>query len=345
MTSANESIMEAKKLMDQGIALVWEAGNPQEGLAVIEQAIQQQPEFFSDHFVAMNTKGCALLSLERYEEALTIFDQALKIQKNPYDAHTAQKNKALTLLQLEKYEESVEWYEKALEWNEKVIKDISQNWCNRGYALYCSKNYDEAIKSNDKALEYTPKNGLIFYSKACCYSLQNKVELALDNLKKAISLDSEIKKSAKTDSDFDNIRSDERFKAIVGTEFNVEAVQQFFNEALKNYDVQQFVFVGDLGTSVESSIVLPDNVREAYAFYGENFAQPGSFGCVCIYHVSVAGLPTYALEAMAIAGAGKFENWIEIYTEIGEEITCGKLQNKVITWGNQVTVRSDFMGN
>ncbi len=41
--------------------------------------------------------------------------------------------------------------------------------------------------------------------KACAYSLQNQIELALENLQKAIQLSpEENRKIANTDSDFDN---------------------------------------------------------------------------------------------------------------------------------------------
>ncbi|MEO1377326.1 MAG: hypothetical protein AAFW70_24200 [Cyanobacteria bacterium J06635_10] len=40
----------------------------------------------------------------------------------------------------------------------------------------------------------------------------------MENLERAISLNSECRKKASTDSDFDQIRSDERFKALIGEE-------------------------------------------------------------------------------------------------------------------------------
>ena len=58
-------------------------------------------------------------------------------------------------------------------------------------------------------------NILFLYSKACCYALQNRLELALENLQKAIQLDNEYREMAKTDSDFDNIRNDVRFQELL----------------------------------------------------------------------------------------------------------------------------------
>ena len=55
-----------------------------------------------------------------------------------------------------------------------------------------------------------------YYNKACCYGLQQKIELAIETLQQAIALDAECRAMAKTDSDFDGIRQDERFRALIG---------------------------------------------------------------------------------------------------------------------------------
>jgi hypothetical protein len=47
------------------------------------------------------------------------------------------------------------------------------------------------------------------------YSLQNKKEKALENLKKAIEVDPALKERAKTDKDFENLWEDEHFKRLV----------------------------------------------------------------------------------------------------------------------------------
>jgi hypothetical protein len=50
---------------------------------------------------------------------------------------------------------------------------------------------------------------------ACYYSLQNKKVKALENLKKAIELNSKYKEKAKKDEDFKNLWQDEDFKKLV----------------------------------------------------------------------------------------------------------------------------------
>jgi tetratricopeptide (TPR) repeat protein len=77
------------------------------------------------------------------------------------------------------------------------------------------RQYDDAIASQDKALELKPDLDIAWYNKACCYGLQGKVELAVEHLRKAIQLNSDCREQAKTHSDFDAIREDERFQQLL----------------------------------------------------------------------------------------------------------------------------------
>ena len=65
-------------------------------------------------------------------------------------------------------------------------------------------------------LEIKPDDPDPYYNKACTYSLQDQIELALENLQKAIQFNTEkYREMAKTDSDFDNICHDPRFQALI----------------------------------------------------------------------------------------------------------------------------------
>ena len=90
---------------------------------------------------------------------------------------------------------------------------------NKGTALANLGRYEEAIAAYDQALAIKPDKHAALYNKACCYGLQGDVEKAVECLNAAISLDSESLELAKTDTDFDPIRHDERFRALVEGEW------------------------------------------------------------------------------------------------------------------------------
>ncbi|MCY7323192.1 MAG: tetratricopeptide repeat protein, partial [Phormidesmis sp. CAN_BIN36] len=86
-----------------------------------------------------------------------------------------------------------------------------------GLAYKKQDNYIQAIADFNQAIKLKPDDAVAYYNKARIYSLEKKVKEAIENLQQAINLDAKLRENAKTDSDFDNIRKDEEFQALVGT--------------------------------------------------------------------------------------------------------------------------------
>ncbi len=105
-------------------------------------------------------------------------------------------------------------YDKALEFT----PDDDSAWNNRGIALGNLGRYEEAIASYDKALEFNPDLDQAWYNKACCYALQENIDLTLENLEQAINLNFEYRYIASADSNFDKILSSEQFQALLREE-------------------------------------------------------------------------------------------------------------------------------
>lgn len=75
------------------------------------------------------------------------------------------------------------------------------------------------MTSYNKALEINPlyeDAWSTWYDKACYYVLQDNIDLALENLEKAINLNSECREIASNEPAFDQIRFDKRFKILIG---------------------------------------------------------------------------------------------------------------------------------
>ncbi|MGF1516440.1 MAG: tetratricopeptide repeat protein [Nodosilinea sp.] len=78
--------------------------------------------------------------------------------------------------------------------------------------------FEASIACYDAALEIKPDYHEAFYNKACCYGLQGYADNAIQAWQAAIALDSKYRNMAKTDADFDPIRTDERFQALLAGE-------------------------------------------------------------------------------------------------------------------------------
>ena len=189
---------------NRGIAL-FNLGRNENAIVSCDRALAIKP----DKHEAWNNRGAALSNLGRNEEAIASYDQALVIKP---DFPEAWNNRGRTLNALGRNEEEIASYDQAL-----VIKpDFPEAWDNRGLALNALGRKEEAIVSYEKEIAINPDDHYAWYNKACCYAGWGKLEESLENLQQAIELNPEYRERAKTDADFDGIRRDARFQALVG---------------------------------------------------------------------------------------------------------------------------------
>jgi tetratricopeptide (TPR) repeat protein len=180
-------------------------GRWEEAIASYDKALKIKPDLHE----AWNNRGNALDDLGRWEEAIASYDKALEFKP---DKHEAWNNRGNALDDLGRWEEAIASYDKALEFK----PDLDEAWDNRGLALANLGRLEEAISSCDKALEINPDYHPAFYNKACYYALQSQIDQGIQNLQQAIYLNpDEYREMAKTDSDFDSIRSHTRFQALI----------------------------------------------------------------------------------------------------------------------------------
>ena len=85
------------------------------------------------------------------------------------------------------------------------------------YTLYLAGDSAGAADEGREVIEAYPQYAGPLYGLACCESLAGRTDDALEHLRQAIEGSERCRKFAKGDSDFDPIRSDPRFVALVGT--------------------------------------------------------------------------------------------------------------------------------
>jgi tetratricopeptide (TPR) repeat protein len=158
---------------------------------------------------AWYNRGVSLDNLGRHEAAIESYDTALAVKP---DLHEAWYNRGLSLDNLGRYEAAIESYDAAL----AVKPDLHEALSNRGNSLAKLGRYEVAITSCDEALQIKPDLREAYYNRACAHSRNRNPEAALQDLAAAIRLAPEqYRNLAKTDTDFDGVRDDPRFQALL----------------------------------------------------------------------------------------------------------------------------------
>jgi tetratricopeptide (TPR) repeat protein len=92
------------------------------------------------------------------------------------------------------------------------------SWERSGPALafFATQEYEKAQEALRKAHEEFPDDPTVLFNLACAESLLGRADDAVDHLGQSIAIDERFRELAQTDSDFDLIRDDPRFKELVG---------------------------------------------------------------------------------------------------------------------------------
>lgn len=177
----------------------------EDAIASYDRALQVRPEYPD----AWNNRGVCLLELQQYQEAIVSYEQAIKVKPDYADAWN---NRGVSLAKLQNYQEAVKSYNQAL----AIKNDYSDAWNNRGVSLTKLGIYGEAIACYDNATKLRPDFFSAWYNKARCYALQDRVEEAIETLKKAMSLNAKYaREMAKQEADFESIRHTDDFQQLI----------------------------------------------------------------------------------------------------------------------------------
>jgi tetratricopeptide (TPR) repeat protein len=195
---------------NKGIVLI-HLGKHEEAIKCFDKTLDIDPNIplaWNNKGFAWNNKGFALSRLGKYQEAIVCYDKALEIEP---DNSLALNNKGSALGNLGRYEEAIVYYDKVIRLN----PNNADAWSDKGMYLDDLGRYEEAIMCHNKAIELNPNDGRYWYNRACTEALKGDTENGLADLKRSIELNKRQIELAKQDKDFENIRSDERFKDLI----------------------------------------------------------------------------------------------------------------------------------
>ena len=152
-------------------------------------------------------KGVNLMADEKLEEAVTVFEQALRI--DPDNIETLMKL-GYARFHLDEHSEALRVYDKILD----IDVANPEAWNLKGLVHYEQKNYAKALDAVEKAIESDPTYGMAWYNKACFLSLLNQVPESLEALRRSIEIDVKNARKSIRDKDFRNVIVEEGFKRI-----------------------------------------------------------------------------------------------------------------------------------
>jgi tetratricopeptide (TPR) repeat protein len=179
----------------------------QEAINSSNKAIEISP----DNVQASALKGNVLFNLTQYKEAISSCNEAISIQSSDSNAWNV---KALCLSLLLDYPEAIAAIDRAIELENNENK--SNFIANKGIILARSSKYAEALECCETSINMNPSSEFGYYGKSCCYALQGDNELAIEFFQQAVSRDpNRCCREARTNPDFDKLRNDERFIAIM----------------------------------------------------------------------------------------------------------------------------------
>ena len=152
-------------------------------------------------------KGINLMADEKLEEAVEVFEQALRI--DPGNVETLLKM-GYARFHLDDHNMALRIYDRILD----IDVTNPEAWNLKGLVHYQQKKYAKALDAAEKAIESDPTYDMAWYNKACFLSLLNQVPESLEALKRSIEIDVKNARKSIRDEDFRNVRIEEGFKRI-----------------------------------------------------------------------------------------------------------------------------------
>ena len=93
--------------------------------------------------------------------------------------------------------------------------DYSLALFNKALAYELYGQYDTALYWYDRTIAIDPKSVWSYYGKAAIYGRRGDVADTVKYLKQAIDLNPEVKKDARGEKDFDNVRNSPEFQSLM----------------------------------------------------------------------------------------------------------------------------------
>jgi tetratricopeptide (TPR) repeat protein/V8-like Glu-specific endopeptidase len=167
---------DAKDWNDYGYQMLL-SGDYQNALTFFSQATKINSKLVD----AWYYKGVASVKLEKYQDALISFNKTLNLEPKSHQALT---QKGLILIYQKQLDESLYLFDKAI----NLKKDHAESFFGKGLALFFKKNLKESIKYLDRAVELQKNDERFWYFRGLALEQLGKAQDAIKSFDKAISI-------------------------------------------------------------------------------------------------------------------------------------------------------------
>ncbi|MBW4612685.1 MAG: tetratricopeptide repeat protein [Desmonostoc vinosum HA7617-LM4] len=166
----------ATELYKQGNTL-FDLQRYQDALIVYEKAVNIRPEYAQ----GWNGQGKTLFALKEYKQALASYDRAIQIQPDYLEAWSG---RGFALINLRRYQEAIASFDRAIQ----LKDDDSKVWNAKGDALISLNEYDNAIKAYEQAIELQSNDYEAWYKKGLALQNLKRYEDAITAYEKVVEL-------------------------------------------------------------------------------------------------------------------------------------------------------------
>jgi tetratricopeptide (TPR) repeat protein len=176
---------------------------PASGSGSDEAAPPEQPELGQ-----LYEQGYQYYNGRQYDKAIDLFDQVIARDPGHYQAYTV---KGIALCYSGRFDEGMGNIDKALE----LKPDYGSARFNKALAYELYAQYEPALYWYEQTIAVEPASVWSFYGKASIYGRRGDVANTVKYLKQAIDLNPEVKREARGEKDFDNVRNSPEFQSLV----------------------------------------------------------------------------------------------------------------------------------